>query len=135
MWLQSFLEEQLRSEIGDGLFLNSIAIVGQDGSVLAQTINFPNLKPNEVTSMMNEFDNPGSLAPTGLHIGGSSYFVIRGEAGAVIRGTGKNIGHNVTIKKTTLGLIIGIYEAVINSPAPGNMVVEEMGDYLIQQGL
>ena len=49
------------------------------------------LKPNEVTSMMNEFDNPGTLAPTGLQIGGSSYFVIRGEPDAIIRGTGKNV--------------------------------------------
>ncbi|KAG6394232.1 hypothetical protein SASPL_144813 [Salvia splendens] len=82
--------------------------------------------------MMNEFDNPGSLAPTGFHIGGSGYRVIRGEPGAVIRGEGKKVlRHDVTIKKTTLGLINGMYDGI----RPGNMVVEEMGNYLIQQGL
>lgn len=35
---------------------------------------------------MNDFDNPGSLAPTGLYIGGTKYMVIQGEPGAVIRG-------------------------------------------------
>lgn len=35
---------------------------------------------------MKDFDEPGSLAPTGLHLGGSKYMVIQGESGAVIRG-------------------------------------------------
>lgn len=35
---------------------------------------------------MKDFDEPGSLAPTGLHLGGTKYMVIQGEPGAVIRG-------------------------------------------------
>lgn len=35
---------------------------------------------------MNDFAEPGTLAPTGLHLGGTKYMVIQGEAGAVIRG-------------------------------------------------
>jgi profilin len=35
---------------------------------------------------MKDFDEPGHLAPTGLHLGGAKYMVIQGEAGAVIRG-------------------------------------------------
>lgn len=35
---------------------------------------------------MKDFDEPGFLAPTGLHLGGTKYMVIQGEAGAVIRG-------------------------------------------------
>lgn len=35
---------------------------------------------------MNEFNEPGSIAPTGLHFGGTKYMVLQGEAGAVIRG-------------------------------------------------
>lgn len=35
---------------------------------------------------MKDFDEPGSLAPTGLHLGGAKYMVIQGEPGAVIRG-------------------------------------------------
>lgn len=35
---------------------------------------------------MNDFAEPGSLAPTGLYLGGTKYMVIQGEPGAVIRG-------------------------------------------------
>lgn len=35
---------------------------------------------------MTDFDEPGHLAPTGLHLGGTKYMVIQGEPGAVIRG-------------------------------------------------
>ena len=35
---------------------------------------------------MKDFEEPGHLAPTGLHLGGTKYMVIQGEAGAVIRG-------------------------------------------------
>jgi hypothetical protein len=43
-------------------------------------------KPEEITGIMKDFDEPGHLAPTGLHLGGTKYMVIQGEAGAVIRG-------------------------------------------------
>ena len=35
---------------------------------------------------MKDFDEPGSLAPTGLFLGPTKYMVIQGEPGAVIRG-------------------------------------------------
>lgn len=35
---------------------------------------------------MNDFNEPGFLAPTGLYLGGTKYLVIQGEPGAVIRG-------------------------------------------------
>lgn len=35
---------------------------------------------------MNDFAEPGTLAPTGLYLGGTKYMVIQGEPGVVIRG-------------------------------------------------
>jgi len=35
---------------------------------------------------MNDFNDPGTLAPTGLYIGGTKYMVIQGEPGSVIQG-------------------------------------------------
>lgn len=43
-------------------------------------------KPEEITAIMNDFNEPGVLAPTGLYLGGAKYMVIQGEPGAVIRG-------------------------------------------------
>lgn len=43
-------------------------------------------KHEEITAIMNDFSEPGTLAPTGLFLGGTKYMVIQGEPGAVIRG-------------------------------------------------
>ncbi|KAL8498178.1 hypothetical protein ACS0TY_021496 [Phlomoides rotata] len=122
----------LLSVVSHSSHLTAAAIVGHDGSVLAQSSNFPQFKPEEVVAIMNDFDNPGSLAPTGLYIGGTKYMVIQGEPGAVIRG--KKGSGGSTIKKTNLALIIGIYDEPM-PPGQCNMVVEKIGDYLIEQGL
>ena len=44
------------------------------------------LKPEEVAGIIKDFDEPGTLAPTGLFVGGTKYMVIQGEPGVVIRG-------------------------------------------------
>ncbi|KAG4950340.1 hypothetical protein JHK82_043701 [Glycine max] len=40
----------------------------------------------EITTIMDDFNKPGSLAPIGLYLGGTKYMVIQGESGVVIRG-------------------------------------------------
>ncbi|KAL4316824.1 hypothetical protein AHAS_Ahas15G0323700 [Arachis hypogaea] len=42
-------------------------------------------KPKEITAIMNDFAEPGSLAFTALYLGGTKYMVIQSEPGAVIR--------------------------------------------------
>ncbi|KAF7813891.1 profilin-1 [Senna tora] len=126
---QTYVDDHLMCEI-EGNHLTSAAILGQDGSVWAQSSTFPQIKPEEVTAIMNDFNEPGSLAPTGLYIGGTKYMVIQGESGAVIRG--KKGPGGVTVKKTNMALIIGIYDEPM-TPGQCNMIVERLGDYLIDQ--
>ncbi|ONK69775.1 uncharacterized protein A4U43_C05F26590 [Asparagus officinalis] len=128
---QNYIDEHLMANI-DGQYLTSSAIVGLDGSVWAQSANFPQFKPEEITGIVNDFNEPGSLAPTGLFLGGVKYMVIQGEPGAVIRG--KKGSGGITIKKTNQALIFGIYDEPM-TPGQCNMVVERMGDYLVEQGL
>ncbi|KAL3021772.1 hypothetical protein AAZX31_05G211100 [Glycine max] len=90
------------------------------------------LRPQEITDIMKDFDEPGHLAPTGLHLAGTKYMVIQGESGAVIRG--KKGPGGITIKKTGQALVFGVYEEPV-TPGQCNMVVERLGDYLIDQGL
>lgn len=40
----------------------------------------------------------------------------------------------ITIKKTSQALVFGIYEEPV-TPGQCNMVVERLGDYLVDQGL
>ncbi|CAD5182435.1 unnamed protein product [Musa acuminata subsp. malaccensis] len=127
---QTYVDDHLLCDI-DGQCLTAAAIVGHDGSVWAQSDVFPQCKPEEIAAIMKDFDEPGSLAPTGLYLGGTKYMVIQGEPGAVIRG--KKGSGGVTIKKTNLALIIGIYNEPM-TPGQCNMVVERLGDYLFDQG-
>ena len=55
----------------------------------------PQVKPEEITAVLNDFDEPGSLAPTGLFLGGTKYMVIQGEPGAVIRGKKVRTWHSI----------------------------------------
>ncbi|GMN50654.1 hypothetical protein TIFTF001_019812 [Ficus carica] len=142
---QAYVDDHLLCEI-EGNHLSSAAIIGHDGSVWAQSASFPQLKPEEITAILNDFNEPGSLAPTGLYLGGTKYMVIQGEPGAVIRG--KKVGNSevrsfyvfgqgpggVTVKKTSQALIIGIYDEPM-TPGQCNVIVERLGDYLIDQGL
>ncbi|TQE02351.1 hypothetical protein C1H46_011990 [Malus baccata] len=64
--------------------------------------------------------------------GGTKYMVIQGEPGVVIRG--KKGPGGVTVKKSTMALLIGIYDEPM-TPGQCNMVVERLGDYLVEQGL
>ncbi|PAN32688.1 hypothetical protein GQ55_5G510000 [Panicum hallii var. hallii] len=127
---QAYVDDHLLCDI-DGQRLSAAAILGHDGAVWAQSDAFPQVKPEEITAIMNDFNEPGSLAPTGLYLGGSKYMVIQGEPGVVIRG--KKGPGGITIKKTNLAIIIGIYEEPM-APGQCNMVVERLGDYLVDQG-
>ncbi|KAF5185823.1 Profilin [Thalictrum thalictroides] len=128
---QTYVDDHLMCEI-DGQHLTAAAIVGHDGSVWSQSATFPQFKSEEITNIMKDFDEPGVLAPTGLYLGGVKYMVIQGEPNAVIRG--KKGSGGITIKKTTQALIFGIYDEPL-TPGQCNMIVERLGDYLIDQGL
>ncbi|XP_065013609.1 profilin-like isoform X2 [Musa acuminata AAA Group] len=103
-------------------------IAFQNHVAVAQSYSY---KPEEISAIMKDFDEPGSLAPTGLYLGGTKYMVIQGEPGAVIRG--KKGSGGVTVKKTNLALIFGIYVEPMTA-GQCNMVVERLGDYLFDQG-
>ncbi|XP_052733709.1 profilin-1-like isoform X2 [Vigna angularis] len=120
---QTYVDDHLLCEI-EGKHLTHAAIIGHDGSVWAQSSSFPQLKPEEVSGIMNDFNEPGTLAPTGLYLGGTKYMVIQGEPGSVIRG--KKGPGGATVKKTNMALIIGIYDEPM-TPGQCNMTVERLG--------
>ncbi|KAG8367316.1 hypothetical protein BUALT_Bualt16G0059600 [Buddleja alternifolia] len=115
-----------------GHHLSAAAILGHDGAVWSQSSTFPKFNAEEINGIITDFNEPGHLAPTGLHVGGIKYMVIQGEPGAVIRG--KKGSGGITIKKTGQALVFGIYEEPV-TPGQCNIVVERLADYLIDQGL
>nr|ABW37744.1 Ama v 1.01 allergen [Amaranthus viridis] len=130
---QAYVDDHLMCEIdGSENRLSAAAIIGVDGSVWAQSASFPQFKEDEIAAIVKDFEDPGTLAPTGLYLGGTKYMVIQGEPGAVIRG--KKGPGGICVKKTNQALVIGIYDEPV-TPGQCNMIVERLGDYLIEQGL
>ncbi|CAO2818009.1 unnamed protein product [Amaranthus hypochondriacus] len=130
---QTYVDDHLMCEIeGSENRLSAAAIIGVDGSVWAQSASFPQFKEDEIAAIVKDFEDPGTLAPIGLYLGGTKYMVIQGEPGAVIRG--KKGPGGICVKKTNLALVIGIYDEPV-TPGQCNMIVERLGDYLIEQGL
>ncbi|KAL2609030.1 hypothetical protein R1flu_027603 [Riccia fluitans] len=127
---QSYVDDHLMCPLQSGHYLSAAAIVGLDGGVWAQSSSFPEVKPEEITAFVSAFDDSSSLAQHGLYLGGEKYMVIQGEPGAVIRGK-KGTG-GACLKKTNMAVVIGIY-AEPTAPSECNVIVEKMGDYLIDQ--
>ena len=89
----------------------------------------------QVAKLVAGFDDSSELAANGLFLGGEKFMLLAGEPGAVIRGRGRDAKtKGVTIKRTTSALVIGIYNEGVQ-PADCNLVVENLGDYLIGQGI
>eukprot|EP00246_Nothoceros_aenigmaticus_P001605 TRINITY_DN12100_c0_g1_i1.p1 TRINITY_DN12100_c0_g1~~TRINITY_DN12100_c0_g1_i1.p1 ORF type:complete len:137 (+),score=16.25 TRINITY_DN12100_c0_g1_i1:214-624(+) len=133
---QTYVDDHLLSDLGRGQQLSSAAIIGQDGTVWAQSETFPATKPGEIEALVKALVDPDvgvpALAQSGLFLGGIKYMVIQGEAGIVIRGK-KGTG-GVCVKRTNSAVIIGIYDEPV-TPGECNVVVERLGDYLLDQGI
>lgn len=130
---QTYVDDHLLCELPSGGQLAHAAIVGLDGGVWAQSDAFPPISAQEVEKISKGFDDQSQLAQQGLYVGGVKYMVVAGEPGAVIRGR-KTPAGGVTIKKTTSAMVIGIYTEGVQ-PGDVNMVVENLGDYLVGQGI
>ncbi|CAI9779905.1 unnamed protein product [Fraxinus pennsylvanica] len=113
---QSYIDDHLMAEI-EGNQLTAAAILGHDGSVWAQSTTFPQFKPDEISAIMNDFENPGLLAPTGLYLGGTKYMVIQGEPGVVIRGKkgpgGVTASATWLLKRLAITLLIRVFDCFV----------------------
>jgi profilin len=119
-------------ELPGGGQLTHAAILGHDGGVWASSPNFPEISDAEVTALVNGFNDPTQLATNGIKLAGEKYMMVAGEPGEVIRGK-KGLG-GVTVKKTVTALVVGVYGEGV-APGDCNVVVENLGDYLKDQGI
>ena len=74
----------------------------------------------------------GAVAASGLRMGDRKYISIGGIPGECLRGR-KGAG-GCTIKKTNTAMVIGIYEEGVQG-GDCNVIVENLGDYLIGQNI
>lgn len=128
---QTYIDDHLMVDLPNGGKLTSAAIFGQDGGVWAQSPTFPALSADQVKVLMTGYLDPGALAAGGIKIGDLKFISIGGSPDCL---RGKKGPNGCTIKKTVSALVIGIYGEGV-SPADGNVIVENLGDYLVGQNI
>ncbi|GAB4813583.1 hypothetical protein N2152v2_000629 [Parachlorella kessleri] len=128
---QEYVDDHLLCELPGGGRLKAAAIVGKDGGVWAQNNDFPDISADEVATLVRGLADSSSLAGA-IKFGGEKYMLVAGEPGEVLRG--KKGAGGVTIKATNGALVIGIYGEGV-TPGECNVVVEQLGDYLKDQGI
>lgn len=130
---QAYIDQQLMVPLSNGHSLDHAAICGLDGGIWAQSENFPGLSDTECETILKGFEDIGILGEKGVNIGGNKYMLIASDAeGGVVRG--KNGPSGVTIKKTNSALVIGIHGEKV-TPGECNLLVENLADYLKEQGI
>lgn len=131
----SYITEHLMVDLPHGGKLKAAGILGQDGGIWSQSSDFPAVTTDQVAAIMKGFSSiekdghAGELGGTGILLGDLKFQVVPGDE-SVIRG--KAVGGGCTIKRTTTALVVGIYEEPV-TPGDCNIIVENLGDYLIGQ--
>lgn len=116
-----------------GNTLDHAAICGLDGGIWAQSEAFPGLDDAECDTIVKGFEDISILGEKGVTIGGNKFMLIASDPEeGIIRG--KNGSTGVTIKKTVGGMVIGMYGETV-TPGECNLLVENLADYLKDQGI
>jgi profilin len=130
----SYITDHLMAELPNapGKSLSHAAIIGKDGLVWAKDGSFPDVTEEQVAAIVKGFDDPASLAQTGIRLGDKKFLATQGDPGQAIRGRSGPDG--VCIKQTITALIIGIYGDGVQA-GDCNVLVEGLGDYLKDTGV
>ncbi|QDZ20291.1 profilin [Chloropicon primus] len=129
---QSYVDDHLMVDLPSGGKLTAAAIYGQDGGCWAQSAGFPALDADQAKILVTGFSDPGAVAASGIRIGDKKFISIGGIPGECLRGR-KGAG-GCTVKKTNTAMVIGIYDEGVQG-GDCNVIVENLGDYLIGQNI
>merc|ERR1711872_1195436 len=117
---QSYVDTQLIQKD-----LTNAAIAGLDGNIWAKSAGF-NIIPEEVKTLLANFEDSGKMAASGLTLCGTKYFYLSGNE-EVIRG--KQGKGGVHIMKTNQTVLVGVYSEPMQGPQAAT-ITEGLGSYL-----
>ncbi|KXS21311.1 Profilin/allergen [Gonapodya prolifera JEL478] len=119
---QQYVDQNL---IGTKL-VSKAAIHGHDGTLWATSAGF-SINGTEIKNLIAGFKDATGLRSSGLHIGGTKYFLLRADDRSIY---GKQGAGGVIAVKTKMAVIIGVYGEGIQ-PGQATKTVEDLADYLI----
>lgn len=136
---QAYIDEQLMVDLPQGGKLTHAAIIGDDGSIWAQSSEFPPVTPGQVhpiVAAIGDDEQVRTMGGRGLVFGESKFQIVSHDADRrVIYGKSSAHGGCVVVK-TNSALLVGIYPSVSQGEAYHyNVVVENLGEYLSSQNI
>jgi len=105
------------------------AIIGLDGSKWASSPGF-NVTPDEAKKLVAAFKDANGIRAAGLFLNTVKYFALGCTDRSIY---GKQGANGCACVKTTKCVLIGVYDDKIQG-GQANLVVEKLGDYLIESG-
>eukprot|EP01024_Parvocaulis_polyphysoides_P022019 TRINITY_DN204_c0_g1_i1.p8 TRINITY_DN204_c0_g1~~TRINITY_DN204_c0_g1_i1.p8 ORF type:complete len:130 (-),score=21.68 TRINITY_DN204_c0_g1_i1:346-735(-) len=126
---QAYIDDNMMAE---NKLQHAAILSREDGSVWAQSEKFPELSDAEFKTLVNIFEKPDERGAQGVTLGGTKYHYLGGEENTVIRiklGAGGGC-----IKMTKQIILIGIYGEG-TAPSECNLIVENLGDYFLEQDM
>ncbi|XP_050385145.1 profilin-6-like [Argentina anserina] len=106
------------AEIGK---LKAAAIIGHDYVVRAASAAFPRFEFDELTAVLDGFEDPQTLS-NGFSFGGKTYLIMPQDDEEIIRGVLDT--ESITIKKTRTLFVVGIYDGYYESSC--NMLCDQI---------
>jgi len=127
---QTYIDDQL---LGTKSVKHAV-ICGHDGSIWA-TSKDPQFQvtPEELKTIIANFDSVPSLASNGIRVGGKKYMYLSSDDRSVKVVRGKKDQNGVHCIKTSQTFIVCVYEDPM-VPEQAAIVTEKLGDYLVGVG-
>ncbi|KAK0544068.1 profilin, required for normal timing of actin polymerization in response to thermal stress [Tilletia horrida] len=122
---QTYVDSNL---VGSG-HISKAAILGLKGGVWAASPGF-DIKPDEQKTVISGFTNPESVQASGIRVAGKKYFTLQVNDRSQY---GKQGPDGVILVKTNQAVLVGIYVSP-TQPGDATKTIENLGDYLIQNG-
>lgn len=98
-------------------------------SLWAHSASFE-LKPEEIVSIAQGYDDASNLQSHGLHVQGQKYFLLRADERSIY---GKHEAEGVIAVRTKQAILIAHYPAGVVA-GEATSIVEKLADYLISVG-
>ncbi|CAI4051596.1 hypothetical protein SKDZ_15G2680 [Saccharomyces kudriavzevii ZP591] len=112
--------------IGTGK-VDKAVIYSRAGDAIWATSGGLSLQPNEISEVVQGFDNPAGLQSNGLHIQGQKFMLLRADDRSIY---GRHDAEGVICVRTKQTVIISHYPPTVQA-GEATKIVEQLADYLI----
>lgn len=107
--------------------LDKAVIYSRAGDSVWATSGGLSLQPNEISEIVQGFDNPSGLQSNGLHVQGQKFMLLRADDRSIY---GRHDAEGVVCVRTKQTVLVAHYPPSVQA-GEATKIVEQLADYLI----